>query len=363
MNHRHGMAAVAQLLEFDEIMDVRSPAEYAEDHIPGALNCPALDNEQRARIGTIYKQMSPFEARKLGAAMVARNLSDALFSHFQDKPKSWRPLIYCWRGGQRSGAFVTWFRMIGWDACQLEGGYKRFRHHVLDELARIAPQANLRVICGATGSAKTRLLEALAAQGAQVLDLEALAAHKGSVLGSLPGIAQPTQKSFETSLLSRLQGLDLSQPIFIEAESRRIGNVQIPDHLLERMRASPCLAIDATRPARIEFLLRDYAYLGDDTEALKEKIDAMRTVQSNGTLAKWKALADAGDLRTLFGEFIDHHYDPLYQRSQNRNFAGFADATGFTTDDLSPDSLQVLASRIVREISGAESGNANAPGR
>lgn len=350
MNHRPAMATVTQLRNFDEIIDVRSPAEFAADHVPGAINCPALGDEQRARIGTIYKQVSPFEARRLGAAMVARNLSDALFDHFQDKPKSWRPLIYCWRGGQRSGAFVTWFRLIGWDACQLEGGYKRFRRHVVDELARLAPQTDLRVIGGATGSAKTRLLEALADLGVQVLDLEALAAHKGSVLGDLPGIAQPTQKFFETSLLSRLQELDLARPIFVEAESRRIGSVQIPERLMERMRASPCLSIEATRPARIEFLLRDYAYLGDDRKALKQKIDAMRTVQSNETLSAWKALADAGDLRTLFGEFIDHHYDPLYQRSQNRNFPGFADAAVFTTDDLSPGSLQMLASRIAGEL-------------
>lgn len=350
MNHRPATASVAQLRDFDEIIDVRSPAEFAADRIPGAINCPALDNEQRARVGTIYKQVSPFEARRLGAAMIARNLSDALFDHFQDKPKSWRPLIYCWRGGQRSGAFVTWFRLIGWDACQLEGGYKCFRRHVVDELARIAPQTDLRVIGGATGSAKTRLLEALAAQGAQVVDLEALAAHKGSVLGDLPGIAQPTQKFFETGLLSRLQELDLARPIFVEAESRRIGSVQIPEKLIERMRASPCLSIEATRPARIEFLLRDYAYLGDDKEALKQKIDAMRTVQSNETLSAWRALADSGDLRTLFGEFIDRHYDPLYQRSQNRNFPGFSDAAVFETDDLSPDSLQMLASRITREL-------------
>ena len=351
MNHRQAIATVTQLRDFDEVIDVRSPAEFAADRVPRAINCPALDNEQRARIGTIYKQVSPFEARRLGAAMVARNLSDALFDHFQDKPKSWRPLIYCWRGGQRSGAFVTWFRMIGWDACQLEGGYKRFRHHVVDELERMAAQMNLRVICGATGSAKTRLLEALAFRGAQVLDLEALAAHKGSVLGELPGVAQPTQKYFETSLLSRLEELDLAQPVFVEAESRRIGSVQVPDRLMERMRASPCLTIDATRPARIEFLLRDYAYLGDDREALKQKIDAMRMVQSNQTLSSWKALADTGDLRTLFGEFIDHHYDPLYQRSQSRNYPGFADAAVFATDDLSPGSLQMLASRITREVS------------
>ncbi len=350
MTYRQGIASIAQLTEFDDIIDVRSPAEYDDAHLPGALNCAALDNSQRAQVGTIYKQVSAFEARKLGGAMVARNLAQALLDHFQGKPKSWRPLIYCWRGGQRSGSFVTWFRLIGWDELQLEGGYKRFRRLVIDELARIAPQASLRLVCGATGSAKTRLLEALAAQGAQVLDLEALAAHKGSVLGALPGIAQPTQKSFETRLYLQLQRLDLARPVFVEAESRKIGAVQIPDGLLRRMRDAPCLTLEATREARIEFLLHDYAYLGDDIEALKHKIDAMRTLQSNETLAKWKELADAGDLRTLFGEFIDRHYDPLYQRSQNRNYAAFADAPVFAVDDLSPGSLQSLAERILRDV-------------
>lgn len=349
MSHRTGMATVGQLDEFDDIVDVRSPAEFAADRIPGALNCPALDNEQRARVGTLYKQVSAFEARRLGAAIVARNLSDALYQHFADKPRSWRPLVYCWRGGQRSGAFVTWLRMVGWGACQLEGGYKRYRHHVVDELVRIAERIDLRVICGATGSAKTRLLEALAGQGAQVLDLESLAAHKGSVLGDLPGIPQPTQKFFETTLLARLEELDLARPTFVEAESRRIGGVQIPDRLMERMRASPCLAINATRRARVEFLLGDYAYLGDDPVSLKRKIDALRALQSNETISTWKALADAGDLRTLFGDLIDRHYDPLYLRSQNRNFSGFPAATVFETDDLSVDSLQLLASRILTE--------------
>jgi len=347
--YRQGLAGVAALDEFDEIIDVRSPAEFAEDHIPGAINCPALDNAQRERIGTIYKQVSPFEARKLGAAMVARNLADALQVNFLDRPKTWRPLIYCWRGGQRSGSFVTWFRLIGWDACQLEGGYKRYRQYVVDELVRLSPCLKLRVICGATGSAKTRLLEALAAQGAQTIDLEALAAHKGSVLGALPGIEQPSQKQFETRVLATLKPLDPARPTFVEAESRKIGLVQVPEPLIEHMRAAPCLAIEASREARIAFLLRDYAYLGDDVDALKDKISAMKAVQSNETLEQWKALADAHDLPTLFGEFIDRHYDPLYKRSQNRNFSGFADARRYTIDDLSPPALDNLARQILCE--------------
>lgn len=344
---RHDLANVAQLSEFDEAIDVRSPAEFEEDHIPGARNCPALDNAQRAEIGTIYKQVSPFLARKLGAAMVARNLSDHLYAHFQDRPKSWRPLLYCWRGGQRSGAFVAWFRMIGWDAQQLDGGYKAYRRHVASEIARQAAVMKLRVICGATGSAKTRLLEALAAQGAQILDLEALAKHKGSLLGSLPGQPQPTQKFFESNLHAAIAGLDLERTVYVEAESRKIGNLFVPEPLVQRMWAAPCVAIEATRDARLAFLLRDYAYLGDNPAELAEKMACFKGLQSNERVARWKALAAERDLSTLFAELIDYHYDPLYQRSQNRNFRGFTHAVRVAADDLGPSTLSQLARSIL----------------
>lgn len=349
---KKGFATVAQLSEFDEFIDARTPAEFDEDRIPGAVNCPVLDNEQRVIVGTIYKQRSAFEARRIGGAMVAENIARHLRERFHDKPKDWRPLVYCWRGGQRSGSFVTWLRLVGWDACQLEGGYKNWRRMVVGELLTLPQRFDFRVVCGATGSGKTRVLEALAAQGAQVLDLERLAAHKGSVLGALPDRPQPTQKSFETALFEALRGLDPARPVFVEAESRKIGRIQVPEALIERMRASACVAIDAGRDARLEFLVRDYAYLGDDVSELQRKIDFLKGLQSNETLAHWKALAASRDLPALFAEFIDKHYDPLYQRSQNRNFLRFADAPRFATDDLSPAGVRALADRILAATGG-----------
>ncbi|QID17795.1 tRNA 2-selenouridine(34) synthase MnmH [Nitrogeniibacter mangrovi] len=342
-----GSATVAQLPEFDEIIDVRSPAEFADDHLPGAINMPVLDDEQRARVGTIYKQVSPFEARRLGGALVAENLARHLFAHFQDKPRSWRPLVYCWRGGQRSGAFVTWLRMVGWDACQLVGGYKQFRRQVVDELESRPAALDFRIVCGPTGSAKTRVLEALAGLGAQILDLEALVAHKGSVLGGLPGVAQPSQKAFETQLHARLKGFDPARPVFVEAESRKIGRLHVPGALIERMRASPCVTIDASRDARIAFLLRDYAYLGDDAEALKFKLSCLQRLVSSATLARWCEYADRHDLPGLFAELIDQHYDPLYRRSQNSNYLRYADAKRIETDDLSDAGIVEVAKRIL----------------
>lgn len=346
---RKGFATVAQLAEFDEVIDARSPSEFAADRIPGAISCPVLDDAQRAMVGTIYKQQSAFEARRIGAAMVAENIARHLRERFQDKPRDWRPLVYCWRGGQRSGSFVTWLRMIGWDACQLEGGYKHWRRQIVSELGCLPDLLDFRVICGATGSAKTRVLEALAALGEQVLDLEALAAHKGSVLGAIPGRPQPSQKWFETCLHRALSDFDTSRPIYVEAESRKIGRIQIPDALINRMRAAQCIAIEAGRDARLQFLVRDYAYLGDDVDELQNKIDYLKALQSNETLARWKALAREHSLRELFGEFIDLHYDPLYRRSQNRNFTRFAQARRLDTDDLSPEGVRKLAERILAE--------------
>ena len=342
-----GNATVGQLDAFDAIFDVRSPAEFAEDHIPGAINLPVLDDAQRAQVGTIYKQVSPFEARRIGGALIAANLARHLHAHFQTQPKSWRPLVYCWRGGQRSGAVVTWLRMIGWDACQLEGGYKRFRREVIDALQKRPAALDFRVICGPTGSAKTRVLEALARLDAQVLDLEGLVAHKGSVLGDLPGVTQPTQKSFETQLHRVLSGFDAARPVFVEAESRKIGRLHLPDALIACMRAAPCIAIEASREARIEFLLRDYAYLGDDPETLKANLDRLKRMLDKNTLKRWQSLADTHDLAQLFAELIDLHYDPLYRRSQNGNYVRFSDATRVVTADLTATGVERLARDIL----------------
>jgi tRNA 2-selenouridine synthase len=305
---------------FDCVIDARSPSEFALDHIPGAINCPVLDDEERRIVGTLYKQQGAFEARRVGGAMVAANLARHLRERFADQPHGWKPLIYCWRGGLRSGSMVTWWRMVGWDAQQLAGGYKRWRQHVIQTLEERCPQLRLQVVCGATGSAKTRVLHALAAQGAQVLDLEGLARHKGSMLGGLPGVDQPSQKAFETGMAAQIDTFDLSQPVYVEAESRKIGRLSLPTVLIERMRASPCLEIVAPFEARLEFLLRDYAYLGDDGAALALKFDALRTLHGHETVNRWQAWAREGALAPLFAELTELHYDPLYARSQALHF-------------------------------------------
>jgi tRNA 2-selenouridine synthase len=342
-----GVATVAQLAEFDAIIDARSPGEFAEDRLPGAISLPVLDDEQRARVGTLYKQVSAFEAKKLGAALVSKNIARHIEEHLLDKPKHWRPLVYCWRGGQRSGAFSHILREIGWDAQRLQGGYKAWRRHVIEQLDLLPPSFRFRVVSGATGSGKSRLLEAIAARGGQVLHLEELAAHKGSVLGSLPDTPQPAQKGFESQLLAALSALDPARPVFVEAESRKIGRLQVPDALLAAIRGAPGLRIEAPLAARVEFLLRDYDYAVADPAWLVERLGHLRGLQSNETLARWQTLIAAGAFPVLVEELLTQHYDPLYQRSQAHNYDSFSAATRYTTEQLDAASLDRLAEEIL----------------
>ncbi len=346
-----GVATVAQLAEFETVIDARSPAEFADDHIPGAISCPVLSDEERARVGTLYKQVSPFAAKKLGATLVARNIAQHLETLFIDKPKEWRPLVYCWRGGQRSGAFCHILREIGWQAHRLEGGYKLWRRQIIADIDTLAPQLQFRVMAGATGSGKSRLLEALAEQGAQVLHLEALAAHKGSVLGVLPDQSQPSQKAFETRLHGALSQFDTRQPVLVEAESRRIGSVQIPNALLDAMRAAPCLRLEASLNARVEYLLRDYTYFIQQPAWLQERLAQLKGWQSNELLTRWQGLIDAGEFAQLVRELLEQHYDPLYHRSQDKNYRSYGNAAVLVTDDLGPGAIKQLAADLVRKIS------------
>lgn len=346
MNHR-GPVRVQDRHAFDTLIDARSPAEFALDHLPGAINCPVLDDEERRIVGTLYKQQGAFEARRVGGAMVAANLAHHLREQFADKPATWKPLVYCWRGGMRSGSMVTWLRMVGWDAQQLAGGYKSWRRHVIDRIDALAPQLLLRVLCGPTGSAKTRVLQALAARGAQVLDLEAYARHRGSVLGAWPGVAQPSQTAFETLLAQALEPLDVQRPIFVEAESSRIGRVAVPQALVKRLRASPCIEIQATPAIRLEFLLRDYANLGDDPTALATQLGTLRELHGRQVIDRWQAWAMEGALPPLFAELMALHYDPLYTRSQNAHLFQWPQRQTVQAADLSPSGIEALAEQVL----------------
>jgi tRNA 2-selenouridine synthase len=313
--------AVSPAVGFDAIIDARSPAEFALDHLPGAVNWPVLDDEERRIVGTLHAQVSPHEARRVGAAMVARNIARHIDAQLRDAPRTWKPLVYCWRGGQRSTALAWFLAQIGYRSAQLAGGYKAFRALVRSELETLPQPLDLRVLCGRTGSGKTRLLHALAAEGAQVLDLEGLACHRGSVLGGLPDRPQPSQKRFETGLWSALRGLDAAQSVFVESESAKIGNLRVPDALIDRMRSSGrCVSIQMPDDARVRLLLEDYGFFAQQPEVFCRLLDGLVELRGKERVRAWSDAARAGRWADVFRELMIQHYDPLYDRSMQTSF-------------------------------------------
>ena len=333
---------------YDSIIDVRSPSEFALDHLPGAINCPVLNDEERVRVGTVYKQQSAFDAKKIGAALVAKNIAGHLEHTFSDRERTWRPLIYCWRGGNRSGAMAHILAKIGWPVTQLDGGYREYRHQLLAQLEVMPESFQFRVICGTTGSGKSRLLETLDKAGAQVLDLEKLAAHRGSLLGGLPDEAQPGQKMFESRIWDKLRRFSSEQVIFVESESKKIGNLRVPEKLMDKMRASPCVRIDISTESRVQLLIEDYPHLVQDTELLMSQLAHLVPLHGHDKISAWHALAGSGNTPALVAALLNEHYDPAYLKSIDRNFTGYKNAAVVSMPDISPASFTDAAQALMR---------------
>lgn len=303
---------------FDDLIDVRSPSEFAEDHVPGAISLPVLDDAERARVGTIYVQESPFLARKLGAALVARNAAAHIEGPLSDREGGWRPLVYCWRGGQRSGSFATILAQIGWRAETVEGGYRTWRRLVQRALYEEPLPHRLILLDGLTGTAKTELLHRLESLGTQVVDLEGLARHRGSLLGARPG-GQPGQKAFETALAARFAALDPARPVVAEAESSKVGDLTLPPSLWTAMRAAPRIEVTAGPEARARYLAAAYADLAADRDRLEALLGQLVPLRGRETVARWVALLRAGEAGALAAALMEDHYDPAYLRSRARH--------------------------------------------
>ncbi len=304
---------------YDAVIDVRSPAEFGADHIPGATNLYVLDNEERARVGTIYVQTSRFQARRLGAALVSKNIAHHLETALADKPADFRPLIYCWRGGMRSNAMATVACAIGWRAGVVKDGYKRWRKLVVRGLHDIAAPLNIVLLDGQTGTAKTAILSALAATGTQTIDLEDLANHRGSVFGAHARTGQPGQKLFESKLWDQLRRLDLGRPIIIEAESNMIGKRTLPPRLIKAMRLAPRIEICAPLAARARYLVETYPDIVASADRLKTAIDGLRPFHAKAEIENWLKLAAAGEMTALAEALAKHHYDPRYSRHRKHH--------------------------------------------
>lgn len=342
------LTSLAQIpaLGFDDIIDVRAPAEFAEDHIPGAINLPVLNDAERAEVGTIYKQDSPFRARKVGAALVAANAARHLQGPLADKLGSWRPLVYCWRGGQRSGSFASILAQIGWRVELIAGGYKSYRSLVVETLYHQPFAGRMVVLDGNTGSAKTALLARLGRRGVQVLDLEDLAHHRGSLFGAMAG-GQPSQKAFESALAGVLTATDPDRVLVVEAESSKVGDCRLPASLWKAMQAAPRLAVAASVEARAAYLVRAYADLITDPTRLATVIDRLKPAHAADQIAAWQSMVEAGAFEVLAADLMARHYDPRYSKHRARSAAPVAEVEA---DRLDEAGLDWMADALERQI-------------
>ncbi len=347
MRFARNLAAVSDIARFTDRLDVRSPGEFAQDRVPRAINAPVLNDAERAAIGTMHAQVSGFAARKVGAAVVARNIATIIDTIAADKPLDWSPLVYCWRGGQRSRSLAHVLGEIGFGAVQLDGGYRAWRRHVVAELTTLPRTLRIVVVCGLTGSGKSRLIAALHAGGAQVLDLEGIANHRGSLLGDSVHGVQPSQKHFETCIYDVLAGCDPARPVFVESESKRVGRLQVPDALLDAMRDAQCVRIDTPLPLRVDILLDDYAHFRRDPALFNTRLATLAPLHGKETIARWQAASSCGDFASLAAELLSLHYDPAYARSIARNFPRVERADSLAPARADHDAFADLAREVV----------------
>lgn len=331
-------------LPFDTLIDVRSPDEFAEDHMPGAINLPVLSNDQRAEVGTIYTQDSPFKARKIGGALVAQNIAAHLQGPLADMDGAWQPLIYCWRGGQRSGAFGLWLTEVGWRARVVKGGYQSYRRAVVQQLYETPLSERMILLDGYTGTAKTELLHLAAARGVQILDLEGMANHRGSVLGIRPG-GQPSQKMFETRISAALAAMDPARPILVEAESSKVGELLVPPSLWKAMQRAPRIGLEASAEDRTRYLCRAYADLFADLPLFQGQLAKLVRLQGHAKIAEWQQQASEGKFEPLVRDLIDRHYDQRYRNSSQ----GRAPQRTLTIT-LDEDGLRTAANQLAEAV-------------
>lgn len=343
------MRGMYDFKSFDLIIDARSPREFDEDHIPGAVNLPVVDNAEFAEVGTLHRT-NPLAAYQLGARYSLQNIARHIETHLSEYGNRSRILVYCFRGGKRSKVWQDVLETIGYRVERVKGGWKAYRRWVNEQLGVVPSHFRYVVVSGPTGCGKTRLLAVLQENGAQVLDLEDLATHRGSIIGAVPGKQQPTQKLFDSRLLERLSTFDSARPVWVESESKKIGQVQLPDALLDTMRAGTTIAIDAPMAQRVQLLREEYAHFEEDPGSLIERLRYLRSLVGGEEFERWESLASQKNVPELFERLMRHHYDPTYRRSILRNYPEIDASPKIVLDGLSMAQLAPIARELIARI-------------
>ena len=327
------------------VIDARSPREFAEDHLPGAVNLPVVNNDEYAEVGTLHRT-DTHAAYLIGVKYALRNIADQIESVVSRYTPRDRVLVYCFRGGKRSRLWADALHTIGFKVDVLSGGWKRYRRWVRDGLESLPGTFNFKVLAGPTGCGKTRLLIELDRQGQQVLELEGLAHHRGSLLGDIPGRPQPSQKLFDSHVLSRLRSFDPQRPVWLEAESKRIGNVQLPNALYEAMHRSPMLSLVVPMSERVSLWREDYPHFVADPSAMVEKLAPLKPLIGGEELERWRTLAVAKRTDELFERVMVAHYDPCYARSTSKHYGPPQTHEALQLASLCPEALEIAAARL-----------------
>ena len=327
------------------VIDARSEREYAEDHVPGAINLPVVDNDEYAEVGTTHRA-DKHRAYLIGVSYALKNIARSIENLVAQYPKDARMLVYCFRGGKRSKLWVDALATIGYRVDRLPGGWKAYRAWVREQLEQLPRRFRYNVLCGPTGCGKTRLLSALESAGAQVLELEGLAQHHGSLIGDLPGIEQPTQKWFDSMLLNKLRGFDPGRAVWVESESKKIGAIQLPDALLDTFRCGNLFNVQAPMSERVKLWREDYGHFEADPPALLQRLRHLRPLIGGEEFALWEKLGAERRMPELFERLMCAHYDPAYARSIARNFPHYDKARKLELACLDMTSLNALARNL-----------------
>lgn len=297
------------------LIDTRSPAEYEQGHIPGAFNVPLLENDERAIVGSLYKQIGQESAKRKGLEIVSGKLTEMVerIAGLMKEDPAASLIVYCWRGGMRSKSLLTILDLMGISGSQLQGGYKAYRRHVQDALANFSLQPQLFVLCGSTGAGKTTLLKHLSENGYPVIDLEGLANHRGSAFGHV-GLGNPaTAQNFDAELLQLLTDINAEPLLFIECESKRVGNVYLPEPLYAAMQSARRILVQVRRSTRARRLIEEYTdSFNNNNPEIATSISSLEKKLGKKQIAQLLADYAAGNLLSVTETLLESYYDPLY---------------------------------------------------